>query len=37
VSLDFDWQFFSGKRRMRWPLYFYFAGRYALLFAMIGM
>ncbi|KAG1776764.1 hypothetical protein EV702DRAFT_970981 [Suillus placidus] len=36
-SLDFDWQFISGKRRFRWPLIFYFSGRYSLLFALIGI
>lgn len=37
TSLDFDWQFVSGKKRVRWPLIFYWAGRYSLLFAMIGI
>ncbi|KAH7925423.1 hypothetical protein BV22DRAFT_1011188 [Leucogyrophana mollusca] len=37
TSLDFDWQFISGKKRFRWPLIFYFAGRYCLLFALIGI
>ncbi|KAG6334718.1 hypothetical protein ID866_4378 [Astraeus odoratus] len=37
TSLDFDWQFISGKKRFRWPLFFYFAGRYSLLFALIGI
>jgi hypothetical protein len=37
TSLDFDWQFISGKKRFRWPLIFYWAGRYSLLFAMIGI
>ncbi|KAG0706947.1 hypothetical protein DFH29DRAFT_797532, partial [Suillus ampliporus] len=35
-SLDFDWQFISGKRLFRWPLMFYFSGRYSLLFGLIG-
>ncbi|KAN0084144.1 hypothetical protein V8E55_007648 [Tylopilus felleus] len=37
TSLDFDWQFLSGKKTFRWPLIFYFAGRYCLLFALIGI
>lgn len=37
ISLGFDWQFISGKKRFRWPMIFYFAGRYLLLFAMIGI
>ncbi|KAH0826678.1 hypothetical protein J3R83DRAFT_5066 [Lanmaoa asiatica] len=37
TSLDFDWQFLSGKKKFRWPLIFYFAGRYFLLFALIGI
>ncbi|EGO03678.1 hypothetical protein SERLA73DRAFT_175253 [Serpula lacrymans var. lacrymans S7.3] len=37
TSLDFDWQFISGKKRFRWPLIFYFAGRYCLFFALIGI
>jgi hypothetical protein len=55
LSLDFDWEFISGKKKFRWPMVFpfpilfptathpltyqifYFANRYLLLFAMIGM
>ncbi|KZT03776.1 uncharacterized protein LAESUDRAFT_324884 [Laetiporus sulphureus 93-53] len=37
TSLDFDWEFISGKRKFRWPMIFYFAGRYFLLFALIGI
>lgn len=53
TSLDFDYQFLTGKKSFRWPLVselldsrytvliddqiFYFAGRYVLLFALIGM
>ncbi|KAF8438020.1 hypothetical protein L210DRAFT_3404906 [Boletus edulis BED1] len=37
LTLDFEWAVISGKRKLRWPLIFYFAGRYLLLFAMIGM
>ncbi|KAI9065311.1 hypothetical protein FKP32DRAFT_1568183 [Trametes sanguinea] len=37
TSFPFDWQFISGKRRFKWPLVFYFAGRYFLLFALIGI
>ncbi|KAF8843884.1 hypothetical protein BDN67DRAFT_896047 [Paxillus ammoniavirescens] len=37
TSLDFDWQFISGKKKFKWPLIFYFAGRYCLLVALIGI
>ncbi|KAI0631188.1 hypothetical protein C8Q77DRAFT_191616 [Trametes polyzona] len=37
TSFPFDWQFISGKRKFKWPLIFYFAGRYFLLFALIGI
>ncbi|KNZ78657.1 hypothetical protein J132_10762 [Termitomyces sp. J132] len=37
ISLDFEWQFISRKKQFRWPLIFYFAGRYLLLCAMIGI
>ncbi|KAI9455969.1 hypothetical protein HD554DRAFT_2030669 [Boletus coccyginus] len=37
LTLDFDWAVISGKKKFRWPLIFYFAGRYLLLFAMIGI
>ncbi|KAI0654401.1 hypothetical protein C8Q70DRAFT_526634 [Cubamyces menziesii] len=37
TSLPFDWQFISRKRAFKWPLIFYFAGRYFLLFALIGI
>ncbi|KAL0576768.1 hypothetical protein V5O48_005208 [Marasmius crinis-equi] len=36
ISLDFDWQFITGKKKFRWPLIFYFYGRYAMLFGLIG-
>jgi len=37
TSLDFDWAFISGRKAFRWPMIFYFAGRYFLLFALIGI
>ncbi|TFY82730.1 hypothetical protein EWM64_g1281 [Hericium alpestre] len=37
TSLDFEWSFVSGKRSFRWPLIFYFVGRYSLLFALVGI
>jgi len=37
LSLDFDWEFVSRKKRFRWPLIFYFANRYLLLVALIGI
>ncbi|KDQ58546.1 hypothetical protein JAAARDRAFT_34363 [Jaapia argillacea MUCL 33604] len=37
TSLDFDWDIISGKKKFRWPMIFYFGGRYCLLFAMVGI
>ncbi|OCH85024.1 hypothetical protein OBBRIDRAFT_344677 [Obba rivulosa] len=37
VSFDFDWSYISGKRTFKWPLIFYFANRYLMLFALIGI
>ncbi|KAI0002124.1 hypothetical protein BJV74DRAFT_765843 [Russula compacta] len=37
VSYDFDYAFLSRKRKYRWPLTFYFMGRYSLLAALIGI
>ncbi|KAI9465345.1 hypothetical protein BJY52DRAFT_1388813, partial [Lactarius psammicola] len=37
VSFQFDLSFISGKRKFRWPLTFYFCGRYSLLAALIGI
>ncbi|KZT03849.1 uncharacterized protein LAESUDRAFT_659020, partial [Laetiporus sulphureus 93-53] len=35
-TFDFDWSLVARKRRFRWPLTFYLAGRYCLLSALIG-
>ncbi|KAH9046797.1 hypothetical protein EDB84DRAFT_602457 [Lactarius hengduanensis] len=37
VSFQFDLSFISGQRKFRWPLIFYFCGRYSLLAALIGI
>ncbi|KAJ7597784.1 hypothetical protein C8J56DRAFT_328364 [Mycena floridula] len=37
ISLDFDWDVITGKKKFRWPMIFYFANRYLLLFAMAGI
>jgi len=37
LSLDFEWDFITGKKRFRWPMIFYFANRYLLLFALIAI
>lgn len=37
VSLDFEWSFFTGKRRFHYPALFYFLNRYCLLFTMVGI
>ncbi|KAJ7060972.1 hypothetical protein C8F01DRAFT_1253447 [Mycena amicta] len=37
ISLPFDWEVLTGRKRFRWPLIFYFANRYLLLGALIGI
>ncbi|TFL04719.1 hypothetical protein BDV98DRAFT_525028 [Pterulicium gracile] len=37
ISLPFDWSYISGRKKFRWPLIFYFLGRYSLFFALIGI
>ncbi|KAF8635442.1 hypothetical protein AX15_000425 [Amanita polypyramis BW_CC] len=37
MSLPFDWQFLSGKKKFRWPMTFYFMNRYSLLLALVGI
>ncbi|KAF8071962.1 hypothetical protein FPV67DRAFT_1560684 [Lyophyllum atratum] len=37
TSLSFEWDFITGKKKFRWPMIFYFSGRYLLLFALIGI
>ncbi|KAJ7349874.1 hypothetical protein DFH08DRAFT_1079162 [Mycena albidolilacea] len=37
ISLPFDWEVLTGRKPFRWPLAFYFANRYLLLAAMIGI
>ncbi|KAJ7572999.1 hypothetical protein C8J56DRAFT_1133269 [Mycena floridula] len=37
ISLDFDLSFLLGQRKLKWPLFFYFYGRYASLGCLIGM
>ncbi|KAH9941757.1 uncharacterized protein BXZ73DRAFT_41701 [Epithele typhae] len=37
TSLSFDWEYMTGKRKFKWPMIFYFGGRYVLLFALIGI
>ncbi|KAL0574389.1 hypothetical protein V5O48_007564 [Marasmius crinis-equi] len=36
TSLDFDLMFLLGRKQFRWPLIFYFYGRYAMLLGLIG-
>ncbi|KAJ7573485.1 hypothetical protein C8J56DRAFT_510385 [Mycena floridula] len=36
ITLDFDLAFVLGKRNFRWPMLFYFYGRYAMLGGLIG-
>ncbi|KAI0072928.1 hypothetical protein K474DRAFT_1711162 [Panus rudis PR-1116 ss-1] len=37
TSLAFDWAYISGKKKFHWPMIFYFANRYCLFFAIIGI
>jgi hypothetical protein len=37
VSLEFDWQYITGRKTFRWPMTFYFLNRYCLMFALIGI
>ncbi|KAJ3969075.1 hypothetical protein EV361DRAFT_372195 [Lentinula raphanica] len=37
LTIDFDWELITGKRPFRWPIAFYFANRYLLFFALIGI
>jgi hypothetical protein len=37
TTLPFDWRFISGQKKFKWPMIFYFIGRYSLLFALIGI
>jgi hypothetical protein len=37
LSLNFDFGFVLGRRKFRWPMIFYFANRYLLLFALVGI
>ncbi|KAI0676402.1 hypothetical protein C8Q78DRAFT_17476 [Trametes maxima] len=37
TSLDFEWAFFTGKKRFHYPAVFYFLNRYCLFFTMIGI
>ncbi|KAF8520116.1 hypothetical protein JB92DRAFT_2709619 [Gautieria morchelliformis] len=37
VNLAFDWSIVSGKRKFRWPMILYFACRYLMLFALVGV
>ncbi|KAK7441028.1 hypothetical protein VKT23_016809 [Stygiomarasmius scandens] len=37
LSLDFDWDVITRKKPFRWPMIFYFADRYLLLFALVGI
>jgi len=37
TTLDFDWSLVTGKRSFRWPMIFYFLGRYSLLGALVGI
>jgi hypothetical protein len=37
TSLPFDWSFITGRRVFKWPMIFYFLGRYSLLGALVGI
>ncbi|KAL4252738.1 hypothetical protein ABKN59_004074 [Abortiporus biennis] len=35
ITLDFDWEYLSGKRKFKWPMTFYFLNRYLCLLAYV--
>lgn len=37
VTIEFDTDFITGRKKFKWPMIFYFANRYLLLFALIGI
>lgn len=37
MSLKFDWEFITRKRQFRWPMLFYFLGRYLLFVSQVGI
>ncbi|KAH8099902.1 hypothetical protein BXZ70DRAFT_225682 [Cristinia sonorae] len=37
ISLDFEWDFITGKKKLNWPMIPYFGGRYITLFTFIGL
>ncbi|THH27073.1 hypothetical protein EUX98_g7113 [Antrodiella citrinella] len=37
VSLDFEWSFITGRKKLNWPMIPYFGGRYITLFTLIGL
>ncbi|KAI8969472.1 hypothetical protein BD414DRAFT_396837, partial [Trametes punicea] len=37
ISLSFQGPFLTGRRRFKWPLIFYFGGRYSFLLSLIGI
>ncbi|KAJ8089629.1 hypothetical protein PM082_014887 [Marasmius tenuissimus] len=37
ITLDFEWEFVSGRRKFRWPMIFYFYARYAVLALFAGI
>ncbi|KAF8592519.1 hypothetical protein K439DRAFT_1400394 [Ramaria rubella] len=37
INLPFDWSIASGKRSFRWPMLLYFACRYLMFFALVGV
>lgn len=37
ISLDFEWSFITGKKKLNWPMIPYFGGRYIALFTLIGL
>ncbi|KAJ7586961.1 hypothetical protein C8J56DRAFT_1051254 [Mycena floridula] len=36
LTLDFDFAFICGRRKLKWPMFFYFYARYAFLGSLVG-
>ncbi|KAJ8089654.1 hypothetical protein PM082_014915 [Marasmius tenuissimus] len=37
TTLDFEWDFLSGRKKFRWPMIFYFYARYAVLVSFVAI
>ncbi|KAH8099855.1 hypothetical protein BXZ70DRAFT_222711 [Cristinia sonorae] len=37
ISLDFEWSYITGKKKLNWPMIPYFGGRYMTFFTFVGL